>query len=157
MSSQAGVGAERSDGAESAGGLSCAAHGWLTQRWPGEAAGPSGQGIELADGVDGSAIVRMRGDLDLCSSSELRSVLAGLLDTHRPTSLDLSAIRFIDCHGLGVVLWAAGAARAEGWSFIVAAVRAPCVIRLSALAGVGAVLPAYAATDRSQDLRRSVL
>jgi anti-anti-sigma factor len=101
--------------------------------------------------------VKVRGDLDLCSAPELQPVLAGLLRTRRPTTLDLSAIRFIDCRGLGVVLWAAGAARAEGWSFVVAAVRAPCVVRLSALAGVSYALPAYAAVDRSQDLREPVL
>ncbi|MET0761883.1 MAG: STAS domain-containing protein [Thermoleophilaceae bacterium] len=108
--------------------------------------------IEQADGVDGSVIVKVLGDLDLCSSPELESVLAGLLRTRRPTILDLSAIRFVDCRGLGVVLWAAGAAKAEGWSFIVAAVRAPCVTRLSALAEVGSALPAFAADNRSQDL-----
>jgi len=107
--------------------------------------------------VDGSAIVKMRGDLDLCSSPELQSVLTGLLRTRRPTILDLSAVRFIDCRGLGVVLWAADVAKAEDWSFIVAAVRASCVTRLSALAEVVSVLPAYAAANRSQDLRRGEL
>jgi anti-anti-sigma factor len=97
---------------------------WLTQRRADDVAARAGQGIEQADGVDGWAIVKMHGDLDLCSSPELQSVLAGLLHTRRPTILDLSAVRFIDCRGLGVVLWAAGAAQAEGWSFITAAVRA---------------------------------
>jgi anti-anti-sigma factor len=131
--------------------LSAAARYWLAQRWADETADPAVQGIEQADGVDGSAIVTMRGDLDLCSSPELQSALAGLLRTRRPTILDLSEIRFIDCRGLGVLLWAAGVAEAEGWSFIVAAVRAPCVIRLSALAEVDSALPAYAAANRSHD------
>lgn len=157
MSSQAVAGTVPSHRAESAGGLSPAAHVWLTQRWPSDTAAPTGQGIEQADSVDGSVIVKVRGDLDLCSSPELQTVLAGLLRTRRPTILDLSAIRFVDCCGLGAVLWAADAARSEGWSFIIAAVRAPCVIRLSALAEVDSALPAYAAGNQSQDLRGSGL
>jgi hypothetical protein len=94
MSSQACAAAPVSlAGIESAGGLSAAARHWLAQRWADETAGPVVQGIEQADGVDGSAIGKTRGDLDLCSSPELQSALAGLLRTRRPTILDLSAIR----------------------------------------------------------------
>jgi anti-anti-sigma factor len=100
------------------------------------------QGIEQVDGANGSVVVRLHGDLDLCSSPELQSVLAGLLRTRQPTILDLSAIRFIDCCGLGVLLWAAGAGKAKGWSFVVAAERAPCVARLVTFAGAGSALSA---------------
>ena len=158
MSSQARTaGTARSDRVQGVARLSAAAHIWLNERWAGDTAGPAGQGIEQADAVDGSVIVRALGDLDLYSSPELQSVLAGLFRTRRPTILDLSAISFIDCRGLGVVLRAAGTGQAEDWSFIVAAVRAPCVIRLIALVEVGSALPAYAAADRSPDHSRSVL
>jgi anti-anti-sigma factor len=141
MSSQVRVACTgRSDRAESAAALAAATQLWLAQRWASETAAPASQGIEQADGADGSVIVRVLGDLDLCSCPELQSVLAGLLRTRRPTILELSAIRFIDCPGLGVVLWATNAAQADDWSFVVAPERAPCVTRLIVLTGVGSAL-----------------
>lgn len=120
---------------------STVAHLWLTRSWASDAAAPAGRRIGRAEGADGSVTVRVLGDLDLCSSPELQTVLADLLRARRPAILDLSETRFIDCGGLAVVLWAAGAARAEEWSFGVAAERAACVDRLIVLVDVGSVIP----------------
>jgi len=113
-------------------------HRWLTPSWVVDN-GP-GLGIRLLDGPDGSAIVRVGGDLDLAASVELQAVLAQLAHTHRLTVLDLSATRFIDCAGLGVVLHAAATCSARAWSFSVSRDRSVPVRRLIQLVGIGAAL-----------------
>jgi anti-anti-sigma factor len=113
---------------------------WLTDAWIDGAAGPSGLGIQHIAAVDGSVVVRVVGELDLHSAPELRVALDRLAATTRLTVLDLSATRFIDCAGLGVVLHAARTSRARRWSFILARERSAPVTRLIELAGVGSAL-----------------
>jgi anti-anti-sigma factor len=113
---------------------------WLTDAWIDGAAGPSGLGIQHCGAADGSVVVRVLGDLDLCSAPELRAALDRLAATTRLTILDLSATRFIDCAGLGVVLDAARSSRARHWSFTLARERSAPVIRLIDLVGVGPAL-----------------
>jgi anti-anti-sigma factor len=110
---------------------------WLTDAWIDGAAGPSGLGIQHSGAPDGSVTVRVLGDLDLCSAPELRTALDRLAVTTRQTVLDLSATRFMDCSGLGVVLQAARSSHARHWSFTLARERSPSVTRLIDLAGVG--------------------
>jgi hypothetical protein len=85
----------------------------LTDAWIDPAAGPPGLGIQHCCAPDGSVTVRVLGDLDL------------------------SATRFTDCSGLGVVLHAARTSLARRWSFTLDRERSPSVARLIALAGVG--------------------
>jgi anti-anti-sigma factor len=105
-------------------------------------------GIEQSEAPDGSVTVRVLGDLDLCSSVELRAILDRLAATARLTVLDLSATRFMDCSGLEVVLQAARRSHARHWSFTVARERSAPVARLIDLAGVGAVLAADGTPER---------
>jgi anti-anti-sigma factor len=84
--------------------------------------------------------VRVLGDLDLFSSPDLQAVLGPLADARRPTVLNLSGTRFIDCGGLSVVLRAAHISRAGEWSFTLAPTRSRSVSRLIALANLDAVL-----------------
>jgi anti-anti-sigma factor len=107
---------------------------------------PPSLGIELSDAPDGAVIVRVLGDLDLCSAAELRAVLDRLAATARLTILDLSATSFIDCSGLGVVLQAA--LRSGSGSFTVARERSAPVARLIDLVGVDAALSSDGAPER---------
>jgi anti-anti-sigma factor len=113
---------------------------WLTDAWIDGAAGPAGLGIQHTCAADGSVVVRVLGDLDLCSAPELRAALDRLAATTRLTILDLSATRFIDCTGLGVVLHAARTSRVRQWSFTLARERSAPVTRLIDLVGVGTTL-----------------
>jgi anti-anti-sigma factor len=113
---------------------------WLTDAWITAASGAPGLGIEQSEAPDGSVIVRVLGDLDLCSSPELRATLDLLAATTRLTILDLSGTDFMDCSGLNVVLQAARTSHARHWSFTVAHKRSAPVARLIDLVGVGAAL-----------------
>jgi anti-sigma B factor antagonist len=62
--------------------------------------------VDVAD-VDGQRIVRLTGDVDAYSSSQLRDRLAQLIDDGAESVvLDLSGLQFLDSTGLGVLVGA---------------------------------------------------
>ena len=68
----------------------------------------------------GCAIVAVTGDVDISTSPDLREALAGVLDAtngtggYRAVVVDLSAVRFVDSTGLGVLVGAYTAVRNAG-------------------------------------------
>lgn len=66
--------------------------------------------------VDGGVVVRVAGELDFASSTELGQRLLNLveLDDAAVVVLDLSELRFIDAHCVGLIVAAREAARCRG-------------------------------------------
>jgi anti-anti-sigma factor len=53
------------------------------------------------------SVLRLQGELDICSKDCLRRAISSALEHHPPTLvLDLSALGFMDCSGLSVLVWA---------------------------------------------------
>jgi anti-sigma B factor antagonist len=56
---------------------------------------------------DGDWIVRVRGEIDVATSPDLKAQLGSVLDQHaRVVTLDVSDLAFIDSSGLGVLVGA---------------------------------------------------
>lgn len=70
------------------------------------------------DASDGEVVVRLHGDLDMATASELRQTLTTILGT-APVRLtiDLSALEFVDSTGIGVLVGGFRRARDEGCDF----------------------------------------
>ena len=52
-------------------------------------------------------VLRLQGELDICTKDCLRRAISSALEHHPPTLvLDLSALGFMDCSGLSVLVWA---------------------------------------------------
>ena len=66
--------------------------------------------------VDGD-LVRLEGDLDLCS--------ARLVDRHEASVYDVSGVTFMDCAGIAALLRARDRAHARGTTFTLEGVGAP--------------------------------
>ena len=70
----------------------------------------------MAITVDGE-LVRLHGDLDVCS--------ARLVDRHVASTIDVSGVTFMDCAGMGALVRARDRARARGKAFALAGVSEP--------------------------------
>jgi anti-sigma B factor antagonist len=66
---------------------------------------------------DGNVVLTVHGDVDLASAGEVGARLAALRAAGEPTLLDLDHLDFMDSSGLRMVLEAAEASDATGWSF----------------------------------------
>jgi len=73
--------------------------------------------------VDGE-LVRLRGDLDVCS--------ARMVDRHAPSTIDVSGVTFIDCAGVAALVRARERALARGRRFALKGVRGPVAFVLEA-------------------------
>jgi anti-sigma B factor antagonist len=52
-------------------------------------------------------VLRLQGELDICTKDCLRRAISSALEHHPPALvLDLSALGFMDCSGLSVLVWA---------------------------------------------------
>lgn len=52
-------------------------------------------------------VLRLQGELDICNKDCLRRAITSAVQHHSPTLvLDLSALDFMDCSGLSVLIWA---------------------------------------------------
>jgi anti-anti-sigma factor len=70
---------------------------------------------------DGIAVVRPRGALDYANAGELRTVLFGLVKTHRGLVLDMSAVTFLDSSILGAMVAVHRVTAGNGCRFSLAA------------------------------------
>ncbi|WP_431973738.1 STAS domain-containing protein [Micromonospora haikouensis] len=79
----------------------------------------------------------MTGEIDIATSGELASVLAGLLDGTPPAALELDfgGVRFLDSSGILVLLRAQGRAADQGCRLTVVDVQ-PTVHRVLEITGV---------------------
>jgi anti-anti-sigma factor len=66
---------------------------------------------------DGTAVLTVRGELDLASADELAARLEALRAAGEPALLDLDELDFMDSSGLRMVLNAAETSDATGWAF----------------------------------------
>ncbi len=60
----------------------------------------------VVEHLDGTVLVRPRGELDLATAPELERALHGVIGEHWAVVVDLSAVSFADCAGLRPVWWA---------------------------------------------------
>lgn len=96
--------------------------------------------ITQRDEADGALRVALSGELDLAVSNRLRLGLRELGRGMRPVRLDLSALDFIDCSGVGAIVGALAEARRGRWELEVDRAVSPIVDRVIALTGVAADL-----------------
>jgi anti-sigma B factor antagonist len=92
----------------------------------------------------GCAIVAVSGDVDISTSPDLREALANVLAAgSRSVVVDLSAVRFVDSTGLGVLVGAFTAVRNAGGRLAVVNDHAPVlkVLNITALDEVLGVQP----------------
>ncbi|MFF8833179.1 STAS domain-containing protein [Streptomyces sp. NPDC015131] len=62
----------------------------------------------------GGTTLAVSGELDIVTGEELRTSLQDLLPRSPTVLVDLSGVTFLDCSGLGVLLWARRRARTTG-------------------------------------------
>jgi anti-anti-sigma factor len=74
-------------------------------------------------------VVRVQGEVDTATAPQMGQVVDAQLARRRRLVLDLSAVEFMDLHGLAVLLRASRRARADGGSFALGR-PSPCVVRL---------------------------
>ena len=86
------------------------------------------------------SLMRLEGELDVCGTDYLRQAILNALD-HAPKTLvaDLSALAFIDCAGLSVLVWAHDILARQGRELIITGCQ-PIVRRLLSLTGLNMYL-----------------
>ena len=97
--------------------------------------------LAVSDRQDGGTLImQLRGELDLCSRDVLRAAVSrASLARPRTLVLDLSALEFIDCSGLSVLIWARNLLATDGAQLVISDC-SPAVRRLIALTGAGEYL-----------------
>jgi len=87
------------------------------------------------------SVLKLRGELDLCSADDLRRAVGTVLQQHDPQSLtmDLSALTFADCAGLSVLVWTRNCLAERGHELVITGSQ-PLVRRLLALTGLATYL-----------------
>jgi anti-sigma B factor antagonist len=66
--------------------------------------------------LDGAVVVRLAGELDLSTAAQLRQLLLNVVESGTATTvvLDMSDVRFIDAHSIGLIVGASKAAKVRG-------------------------------------------
>jgi anti-anti-sigma factor len=100
------------------------------------------------------SVLKLSGELDLCSSGDLRRTVDTVLEQHDPQGLtmDLSALTFADCAGLSVLVWARNCLAERGHELVITGSQ-PIVRRLLALTGLATYLGLTAASGEAPPLR----
>ncbi|MFF8288839.1 STAS domain-containing protein [Streptomyces sp. NPDC016309] len=70
--------------------------------------------IDVTGTPGGQTLLTVAGELDIVTGEELRARLHGLLLGPATVVVDLSAVTFLDCSGLRVLLWARRRSNAVG-------------------------------------------
>jgi anti-sigma B factor antagonist len=96
--------------------------------------------IGESEDADGAVRVALTGELDLSANDHLGARLAALHRAGRRVRLDLSALEFIDCSGIGLIVRALSEARVDGWALEVDRHVSPLAERVFALAEIEAAL-----------------
>jgi len=104
--------------------------------------------VSHVDSGDGVCVVTPAGEIDLASAPKLKVHLVGLLDDgFRQFVLDLSAVRYLDSTGLGVLI--AFSRRLAGDGQIVLAEAPEPVLHLLELTGLDAQFQAFASVEEA--------
>ena len=86
------------------------------------------------------SLLRLEGELDVCSTDHLRQAILNALDCAPKTLVaDLSALYFTDCAGLSVLVWAHDMLAGQGHELIITGCQ-PIVRRLLSLTGLNMYL-----------------
>lgn len=98
---------------------------------------PGGLSIGPLTVAEGRGRLVVTGEIDIATSGELASVLAGLLDGAPPAALELDfgGVRFLDSSGILVLLRAQGRAAGQGCRLTLTDVQ-PTVHRVLEITGV---------------------
>jgi anti-anti-sigma factor len=96
--------------------------------------------IGESEDADGALRLALGGELDLSVSDRLSARLDDLRRAHRHVRLDLSALEFIDCGGVAVILGALADSRNNAWALEVDRRVSPVAARVIALAELDAAL-----------------
>ncbi|UKY51266.1 STAS domain-containing protein [Streptomyces inhibens] len=90
---------------------------------------------------DGRTTVRVAGEIDVVTASQLRRALETALSYGAGRiEVDFTSVPFCDCSGLNVLLWARRRATEQGSSFRVTGVTSPLVRTLFRKTGTAAAL-----------------
>ncbi len=93
-------------------------------------------GVEQKTAVrNGHAVVALRGELDVTGAADAEAAITALVAPRRCLIIDMSAVDFIDCCSLGVLLKVQGLARRGGGDVVLAAPQ-PQLRRLLSLTGL---------------------
>jgi anti-sigma B factor antagonist len=99
-----------------------------------------------------TAVVRVRGDLDAYTASDLRQQLFAALDSgFRRLVLDMSECAFVDSTGLGVIVVALK--RVRGGALVIVS-PSPELRRVLRIVGLDRVLPTFASS--AEAMRRAL-
>jgi anti-anti-sigma factor len=117
------------------------------------ASGPRPQLTLIAEHDGRRSVLKLLGELDLCSSDDLRHAVGTIVEQHDPKSLtlDLSALTFTDCAGLSVLVWARNCLAERGHELVITGSQ-PIVRRLLALTGLATYLGLDAADGEAARL-----
>ena len=111
--------------------------------------GPNGPQFTIITEHHGRrSVLKLLGELDVCSADYLRRAVGAVLEQHDPQSLtmDLSALTFTDCAGLSVLVWARKCLAERGHEFVITGSQPP-VRRMLALTGLATYLGLSAPDD----------
>ena len=94
-----------------------------------------------ADELDGWALLRVSGEVDIASAPRLRETLIGVIAGGQPrVVLDLDGVDFLDSTGLGVIVSALKRTRTHGGDLRIVSTR-PSVRQLFELTGLDLAMP----------------
>ena len=96
--------------------------------------------IGESEDTDGALRLALGGELDLAVAGRLNARLDDLRRSRRRVRLDLSALEFIDCSGVTVILGALAQSRRDGWALDVDRRVSPIAERVIALADLESAL-----------------
>jgi anti-sigma B factor antagonist len=101
-------------------------------------------GVELQTSVcDGLSVVSLRGDLDVTGAADAEAAITALVAQGQSLIIDMSALDFIDCYSVAVLLRVQGLARRGGGDVVLAAPQRH-VLRLLALTDNDQAFPVHA-------------
>ncbi|NLL17857.1 MAG: anti-sigma F factor antagonist [Clostridia bacterium] len=100
--------------------------------------------------MDGSLVVKVKGELDLLTAETFRNLVERELNRGRAQNLilDMEHVSFIDSSGLGVILGRYRRIREQGGTMAIVGVK-PHVKRILELAGIMGIIKIYEETDQA--------
>lgn len=101
--------------------------------------------VHIEDSMNGTSIVAIAGELDLSTIPRMEGPLYEQIEQRSAVLVDLSALRFIDSSGIGVLIQASQLANEKRMNVLIG--QDTQVERVFQIAGLAQVLPVF--TDRA--------